>query len=215
MKKILILLVAMVLVAGSAYGVTVVGSSHDMRGFITDETSTQVCVYCHTPHQAVGANAQDPLWNHTVTATAPFGIYVSDTIDSIDITEIGGAAAGAQSVSVLCMGCHDGTVAVNSLYKEPLVGNSGSPTSILNTNSAYLGTSLVDDHPVNFTYTDLGVVAADGGLNLVAAIEAAGIQLFATTVQCASCHDVHDSALDPFLRVSNTDSGLCTTCHNK
>ena len=36
-------------------------------------------------------------------------------------------------------------------------------------------------------------------------------------LECASCHDVHDTATVPqnMLRKSNVNSGLCMTCHNK
>ncbi len=34
-------------------------------------------------------------------------------------------------------------------------------------------------------------------------------------VECASCHDVHNSGNGTFLRVSNLKSALCFACHNK
>jgi predicted CXXCH cytochrome family protein len=42
--------------------------------------------------------------------------------------------------------------------------------------------------------------------------------LFANQVQCASCHDVHNQESVPgthLLRVDQTGSGLCLTCHIK
>ncbi len=35
------------------------------------------------------------------------------------------------------------------------------------------------------------------------------------SVECASCHNVHDNANGTFLRMANTGSALCLTCHNK
>ncbi|OGS92249.1 MAG: hypothetical protein A2Z95_01180 [Gallionellales bacterium GWA2_60_18] len=35
------------------------------------------------------------------------------------------------------------------------------------------------------------------------------------SVECASCHDPHTSAQATFLRVSNTGSGVCLSCHVK
>jgi len=32
-------------------------------------------------------------------------------------------------------------------------------------------------------------------------------------VQCGSCHNVHNNTNTPFLRISNVNSALCTTCH--
>jgi predicted CXXCH cytochrome family protein len=37
----------------------------------------------------------------------------------------------------------------------------------------------------------------------------------APNVECASCHDPHTAANPTFLRVSNSASGVCLTCHNK
>jgi predicted CXXCH cytochrome family protein len=34
-------------------------------------------------------------------------------------------------------------------------------------------------------------------------------------VECASCHDPHTSANPTFLRISNAQSAVCLTCHNK
>ena len=38
------------------------------------------------------------------------------------------------------------------------------------------------------------------------------------TMECASCHDVHNTASasnQNLLLISNTASALCLTCHNK
>lgn len=37
----------------------------------------------------------------------------------------------------------------------------------------------------------------------------------AANVECASCHDPHTAANPTFLRVSNSGSGVCLTCHAK
>lgn len=222
MKKVLILTMALIMVASVAFGASIVASKHDLstggssslNAALTaaGRTTTQVCVFCHTPHQAAAAAGQDPLWNHTVTSTANFGVYASDTLNAV-LTDIGGQAVGSQSVSALCMGCHDGTVAVNSLYKAPADGLSAGAATVMITGSALLGTSLNDDHPINFTY-DAALATADGGLVTPASLPAA-IKLFSGTVQCASCHNVHDPANAPFLRMSNAGSALCLACHTK
>jgi len=211
MKKILVLVAALVLVSTAAFAAaTVVGSAHDMRGYIADETSTQVCVYCHTPHQSTGNNI-DPLWNHNMSAQASYGVYASTTLNAVP-TDIGGGTG----TSNLCMSCHDGTIAVNSLFKAPLDGTAGTLISV--SGSALLGTDLSNDHPINFTY-NAALATADGGLvtpNSANFVDAGGtIPLYAATVQCATCHAVHDPSNAPFLRVSNANSALCTACHNK
>ncbi|MBI5527423.1 MAG: cytochrome C [Deltaproteobacteria bacterium] len=216
MKKTVIIVSVLALVLGMAawaVAATVVGSKHDMRSYITGETSQQVCVYCHTPHQAAAAAAQDPLWNHTLSSNGNYGVYNSSTLNATP-TNFGGGTAGSANVSQLCMSCHDGTVAVNNLYKAPGDGTTG--TNINVTGAALVGTDLTNDHPVNFTY-DAALATADGKLISPAnsSYVVAGIPLYSSTVQCASCHNVHDNANAPFLRVSNAASSLCTQCHVK
>lgn len=197
----------MLLVAGAAYGAgTIVGSDHDMRGYLTDETTTQVCVFCHVPHNAA-TSWGGPLWNHANTA-ATFKIYTSPTLD--------GATSQPSGVTRACLSCHDGTIAVNSLINAPKDGGVGTLTTM--TGSAVLGTDLSNDHPVSITYRpDL-----DSSLRLNVGATVPGpawtAQLYGTaspyTVECASCHAVHDPTNSPFLRIANTTSQMCTTCHS-
>lgn len=224
MKRTLFVIALVTLFVTSAWGQTVVGTKHDLRavggGTPTGTGLTEVCVSCHTPHQAAGANTQDPLWNHTGTATAAFGVYASTTLQATP-TNIGGAAMGSQSVSMLCMSCHDGTVSVISMYNPP---NAVTPTVAaiagrisaagLIISNANVGTDLTNDHPVNFTYST-ALATSDGGLKDPAVTPAVSALLIGSTMQCSSCHDVHDNTNAPFLVVSNTASALCTTCHTK
>jgi len=185
----------------------------------TDED--QVCVFCHTPHQASPAA---PLWNHTQSAVASYGVYTSPTLEATDITDI----AAGMDVSNLCMSCHDGTVGVNDLG-NPANDTGGDPTmgsgnelnasgQILASRPTNMGTSLSDDHPVNFTY-DAALAASDGELATPISgsyVDAAQtVPLFASKVQCASCHDPHDNTNEPFLTKTNSGSQLCITCHLK
>ncbi len=179
-----------------------------------DTNVTAICVFCHTPHQPSGVTT-DPLWNHTLSSTASYGVYSSNTLNATP-ADIG----GQQTVSNLCMSCHDGTVGVGSQYNEQngVPAPSTAAITILNTNPAYLGTDLTNDHPINFTY-DAALATADGELNTpvsTSCVDAAcNVPLFGGTVQCASCHDPHDNTLAPFLTLTQVDSALCTTCHQK
>lgn len=190
---------------------------------ITDRSTNedQICVFCHTPHQA---NPAAPLWNHTQSAVASYGVYTSSTLDATTITDIGGGT----DVSNLCMSCHDGTVGVNDLG-NPANDTNGNPAmgsgneldataKIQAGRSTNLGSDLSNDHPVNFTF-DAALATAD--TELVTPISssfvdsAKTVPLFSGAVQCASCHDPHDNTFEPFLVKSNTGSGLCLTCHQK
>ncbi|MHB8843533.1 MAG: cytochrome c3 family protein [Nitrospirota bacterium] len=209
----LLLTVVLVLVAGIA-SAGIVDSKHDMRTWLTGATlTTQVCVFCHTPHQPEGRTT-DPLWNHSLSTVASYGVYSSLTMNAVPTALVN----PGETTSHLCLSCHDGTVAVNSLWKQPKDGDTGSGitgsalnASYMITSGAMLGTSLDNDHPVNFLYSD-SVNNGDGGLFSETTVSN---MLIGGYVQCASCHQVHDNTNAPFLRVTNVGSALCITCHNK
>lgn len=222
MKRIVIIAIVLVASGGLLSAQTVVGTGHDLSstGPGAQTNVDRVCVFCHTPHQATAANGQDPLWNHQLSAVASYGVYASATLDATPV-DIGGASAGTAPVSNLCMSCHDGTVAVHTLYNDP---NGASPVTItaggnvdaggLITGNPNVGQDLTNDHPVNFTY-DTALSTTDGGLADPAGTPAVAALLIGGQVQCSSCHDPHDNSNVPFLVMSNTNSALCTTCHNK
>ncbi len=215
-------LIAVALTAGlglSAQAQSVVGSSHDLSstGPGAKSNTTQVCVFCHTPHQT--GTSVDPLWNHTMSATASYGIYASSTLDATP-TDIGAGTA----VSNLCMSCHDGTVSVASLYNKPgnttvdptlTAGGNVSALGIMS-GSPLVGTDLSNDHPVNFTY-NAALATTDGGLVSPASASSVDgtVPLFTGTVQCASCHDPHNNSNGSFLVATNAGSALCLRCHTK
>jgi predicted CXXCH cytochrome family protein len=77
-----------------------------------------------------------------------------------------------------------------------------------------LGTDLSNDHPISMAYPSTG---DDPFFKTTAEVASGGLKLFGgtNTVECSSCHNVHDPANKPFLRKSNTGSALCYTCHDK
>ena len=127
-------------------------------------------------------------------------MYSSATID-MDI------AGGPQGVSLACLSCHDGTIAVDSF------GGNSSGTSWVS-GSALIGTDLSSLHPVSVTYD----TTKDPDFNNKTSVVAAGLVLYGDhkdQVECGSCHNPHDPTNQPFLRISNAGSALCLTCHNK
>ncbi len=226
MKRV-ILSLAIVALASAAFG-QVVGSKHDLRavggGTPTGTGLTEVCVVCHTPHQAAAANNQYPLWNRNLSAVAAAGysVYSSITLNAVPASP-GGATLGTASVTSLCLSCHDGTVSVLSMLNPP-PGAAPTITAIASritaaglidpASNAFVGTNLSNDHPVNFTY-NTALATADGGLKDPAVTPAVQALIPGGTVQCSSCHDAHKITYAPFLVMSNTASALCTTCHNK
>ena len=226
-NRVLLILTLGVFVASMGTGQSVVGSKHDLSSGGPNATLRAsnvdgVCVFCHTPHQATAASAQDPLWNHDFPAATPtYGVYASNTLDADMTSAEIGQAIGSASASMLCMSCHDGTVAVGALYNDP---NDPAGGEITPSNSATMITgnpvlgNHTDDHPLNFTY-NAALATTDGELNTPNSVDwvDAGntVPLFGGTVQCASCHDPHDPTNAPFLVKDNTASALCITCHIK
>jgi len=153
------------------------------------------------------AVAGAPLWNHRTTA-ATYVLYSSATMQAT-MTQPG-------PTSKLCLSCHDGTVA-NDSFANGGVLQSG--THFMTTsNLVGGGSSLANDHPIAFNY-DAALVALDKNLKPVASasrVDAAGvIPLFASKLECASCHASHDNTYGKFLRTSNERSALCLMCHIK
>ena len=211
-RTILIGTLAALVLSAVAMGATVVGTKHDLSTYLT--TGSQVCVFCHTPHGAntgTDLKGKAPLWNQTTSTTASYGTYDSNTFNASDLTAL---ANGTYQVSLLCMSCHDGTVAPGSMYNTPN-GNSSNPTIAKLTGSVNMGTDLADDHPVNFTYASS---VSNGDTGLVTESTISEYLDPGGNVQCTSCHDPHDDTVDTdvdFMRVSLAHSALCTTCHSK
>ncbi len=173
----------------------ITGSDHD---FTTEVWTDQICIVCHTPHNADTTITDSPLWNHGVTVST-FTPYDSATLDAT-VAQPGGT-------SKLCLSCHDGTIAIDTFG-----GNTGGD---MMTGDANFGTDLSDDHPIGFAF-DAALVTADGELNDPTAT---GLPLFGTggdQMECSTCHDVHNSdGFSSMLRLDNVGSALCLKCHAK
>ena len=185
---------------------TIKGSAHDFSGL---DASQQICIFCHTAHNADTSVVDAPLWNHAVTSKV-FKVYSSPTMDATV-----GQPTGA---SKLCLSCHDGTVAVDSYGGKTGVIKMGLPLAVG-------ADELANDHPISFTY-DSALAIKDGGL-FDPSSHPSGLSgtiqkdlLIADRVECSSCHDVHNGPAaaavnDNLLVITQVQSQLCLTCHNK
>ncbi len=202
-----------------AWAGTIVGTDHD---FSTSTWSGgEICIACHTPHNADTTTTDAPLWNHALTA-ATYTLYSSPSLDA--------TVGQPDGSSKLCLSCHDGTVALDSF------GGVIGSTYISGTANIGEGTpggttgDLSNDHPISITYdaalagTDTSlfdptvgsVTIGQGGDSKTGTID--DVMLLANKVQCASCHDVHNKYAipgTPLLRITDAASALCLTCHNK
>lgn len=182
------------------------GSAHDFSAIDPDE---QICIFCHTAHNADTSVVDAPLWNHAVT-TRTYQLYNSPSMNAVTEQPSG--------ESRLCLSCHDGTVAVDSYG-----GNQG--VIFLGGDVAIGADELTNDHPISFTYDD--ALAADDGELHPPSSSPSGLgstiaddMLSAGRMECDSCHDVHNGAAaevvdDNLLMISQSGSQLCLTCHDK
>lgn len=190
--------------------------------------TTEICLFCHTPHMTTSKPNDIPLWNHQVsTVGTNYIMYSSATLNASIVDFDGPGTTANATVTTLCLSCHDGTVAINALYNESNMSGAvtcdGGDWDSLDcympaSSNANLGTDLSNDHPVNFVYND-ALATADGYLH-DPDTDIAPVRLYDGRVQCASCHDPHidygaDPDVTPFLRHPITGSALCLKCHNK
>ena len=232
MRKVIALVAAAGLIAAatSAFAaVTIVASKHDLAykanktGGLTYNSSTQICVYCHTPHNATEANV---LWNRTNPTGSSFQLYSG--VGMVNVSNRNGLTA--DSTSLFCMSCHDGVTDVNNVAHNIADTRTGATlTAGVITSSANLGgttgVDLTRTHPINFpvstadTQADLwpgtGATMGKASYTMPLFRSARDVAGETRTLECGSCHAVHDAANAPFLRYTMAGSALCLGCHNK
>jgi len=128
----------------------VVGSNHDLSFFYSNAAFTgndtggpfryetdEVCVFCHTPHNANGGVRGDTIWDGS-GFTNDAGAYGGEPIMlwNRSLDQNGGAPATSQiltynsptmdsytgqvwAYSLMCLSCHDGVQALNVLHSYP------------------------------------------------------------------------------------------------
>lgn len=181
-------------------------------GTIRAATEQQLCVFCHTPH-VPKQYAAEQLWNRKPTE-AEYTLYSSEYLTSLTYDN----PSQPNPRSKLCLSCHDGTIAIGAVLNNrgaSQIAMQNNVTTMPPDAEGFIGTSLVNDHPVGYVYNpakDPELVNRSWPWNTPVRLDpddASG------TVECMSCHDPHDDQFGKFLRMSNTDAGLCTFCHQK
>lgn len=141
--------------------------STSTTGNNTFSGTTEICVFCHTPHGA--ADTKVPLWNRTLQTTT----YT--TYNSLGTSSLDGGTAPVGSVSLACLSCHDGGQAMNVMINTPGSGTAALTGTWTGDNQSAgaitgavtnLGTNLQNDHPIGIQYA--------GGPKTVSGIPAAG-----------------------------------------
>lgn len=286
MKKDRLMIIASFLLVASlgvpVYAAKVVDVSASVHNFSmsaaavslphASNNETQVCIFCHTPHNADVANER-PLWNRQ-DPTTMWVFYNSATLEAASRPN---AVSTVKPASLMCLSCHDGSIGVNRVINESNttvstaaggtlgdieIGNSIDPVpaqAIMQGDGFFFPTipglrigaatdsvdvfndtgKLYDDHPISFSYS-----AAQGDdlqLHPIGDAKLAGLVFYprngtADHLECGTCHDPHvaydpdgdplstlktlanpaaNPNYAPFLRISNTGSAMCLTCHNK
>ena len=170
-----------VAMAGSAPGSGIIGSLHDLsddggypvtgtNGNPNDDKLSRVCIYCHAPHHTQKADKNSakknymPLWNRPISQAQTFVMYSNGsnpgTGSHMSQAMSDFAANNIQSpgaVSLLCLSCHDGTVAPNVYGSQQMsnaswsdadndrvnpIGSIGVKSYDLADNTAYQGSAV-------------------------------------------------------------------------
>jgi predicted CXXCH cytochrome family protein len=169
---------------------------HDLNG--------QRCIACHVPRASLPLELQPKnvcdkklLWDcelltrtfQTYDAPMPSGNTTASVLDETQV----------RMSSLLCASCHDGVATFT------MSGTNGfrarSPSSAVK--------GLQNEHPIDVSH-DPAKDPSLAALNIVSR----QVKLFGNSkVQCATCHNVHDSSDPKLLRLPNNNSALCLTCH--
>jgi predicted CXXCH cytochrome family protein len=180
--------------------VSVVNTPHNLNNYPgVSIPGSQVCLPCHTPHNALLFGEENVLWNHAETGET-FVMYSS-------------TAGQPEGPSKMCLSCHDGVTAIDNY------GGTGG-TGITITGSANLGTDLSNDHPIGIEYPTASPAEYNDPTTFAPGIGSGpGVQLVELNgverVECTSCHEPHNNGLGNFLRVPIQESYLCLQCHIK
>jgi predicted CXXCH cytochrome family protein len=202
------LLLAIALVCASAMSaqttapVTDVLGSHDLSGGTggVRGPNSNACIYCHVPHSGSSAT---PLWNQTLS-TQQYTTYTSGTLQNATSQPV------VSQASMLCLSCHDGTVAVGQTVGIGTLKMAGTLTDVF-------GTKLQGSHPFSLQ------LPLKDAANLVSTLAASGttkdptVALIKGNVECSTCHDVHNQFKDKrspeFLVRDNAGGQICLSCH--
>ena len=236
---------AMLLVGTSAVSAAIVGSPHDLSAgpaaatYSVNTTTIggtgQVCVVCHTPHNAEKGTVKQYIWNHTISS-ASYKMYNIDHPTDRGTFNTTGTTNGLDNNSLLCMSCHDGTLGLDAFGGTTTGGvwaqNQGTPGKAM-TGDAVIGTDLGSMHPVGVifggwdgvtytgstyynsptTWTGAGYAGGKPSLVLVSGAKGAGGVYVVGCTTCHTPHTLNNGASAAFLNMDNSGSKLCLACH--
>jgi hypothetical protein len=251
MKKLIALCFAMTslvfsgLVLAAGQGLGIIGSPHDFSDDFSDEVGgtvlelgtsggwngrNEICRVCHVPHdhgRATQYYLNGLLWNHALSE-ATYTMYDQAWSSTLQ----GAQSPQPDGIAKLCLGCHDGTIAIDTFDKyggtagneiQNIYGGGVSNFWMVPfTDGANL--DLRGTHPLSIEYDTVADPNLRGTSTTMGTSGTIADVLDHGKVQCSSCHDVHDQesvAGTHLVRVAQSvaqggvASGLCLTCHDK
>jgi predicted CXXCH cytochrome family protein len=165
----------------------IAGSKHDFSD--GGRVPRDLCLPCHTPHISA---AQAPLLVKRPAATTPTRAY-------------GTPAGELNEASLVCLSCHDGTVA-----RDVYAGTHAMSWSELSAAGLAPGQARLTNHPVGIRYP----VGNPKYHSAEAVAAGERIHLPDGRIQCTTCHDPHNTQRHAgMLVISNDRSRLCLACH--
>jgi len=205
------------------------------------DTLNRICIFCHAPHNTYrlstatgGAGPQAsavydylPLWNHELADDPQYTMYENgpgapqsghQASQAIEEVMVPG------STSLLCLSCHDGSIAPNSYGNASQLSRSQSGGGVMMSNQYVIGLDayLGNHHPIGFSYQnvadgDTEIRDADSAFLTAATSVRDHLYGFAGTMECGTCHSVHNkgNSGETLLWRSDQNSELCLTCHDK
>ncbi len=196
--------------------------------------ASDICVFCHTPFTNKGQVQATPIWQSAVGSNHSYTMY-----DDIGRLQYGDKpAVGSQSIA--CLSCHDSNQAFQAThsasdhpYGVPYRGylkHRGDQANAVKISEDGEGSikakrlvALDDFREARQGTVDNRIVwwvssTGNGGprtrsdLPLYARRDEGNQEV--PYIECTSCHNPHSN--NPlFLRVNNSGSALCLTCHAK
>lgn len=184
---------------------SIVTTKHNLSsrgpGEVKADEETEICLFCHTPHSS---KPMSPLWNKRDPGVT-YSIYSSPTLQALP--------GQPDGTSILCLSCHDGTIALGSVISRSTDRNFRGGVTTMPRGMSNMSTNLSNDHPISFLYS-ASVAITDGQL-LTPENILPPVTLRNGKVQCTSCHDPHKNLISDFLVTTNESSNLCNSCHRR
>lgn len=217
--RLLPTLLAAALLGGAAVAApqgSVIDTRHNLSatgpGPIRAPDEKEVCIFCHAAHPP---ESGPTLWNHLSSPVINYRPYERETMKA--------AAGRVDGSSILCLSCHDGTIALGAVHSRPdtirVAGVDGGGR-LSRERASNLGTDLSGTHPVSIVYEEALASPEPSAVRVrdLSPDEERTWLDSSGKVQCTSCHDPHvdpstaGAHVPPFWR-GDTVAEVCETCH--